>query len=427
MTSHAGTSVVLLSVTERLANNASAHQIAKTLDDFIHRALSCVVSVSALADVAYCDVLYYFVLGSKKRKITAHERAAFADLLFVFLMSDDFEEKSKALKNFKIERQINFRILKFFCNATKTWPDVYAALLSRGSPSVRAANAVLKNNVFGAVLAYKKTTFYDMYVASKTASLFAGFAYTFRCWVVEKYIRWAHQKAMGYIRHTGLHIDPDDLLDNLFVNILTALDKYQSDKGALTSYIEQWVRNGATQAASGHEYGVAFTIPAAQRRKKLDSGEAFDNFAHNLENAIDVGDSNPSAEKALEDEQRALYCYALLKAWSRHAYSLASLDIPMTFTQNQRSRLAATLKQGTDRWYNGAKPKQTPLGTSSPLRIMRNFWTCLKLPPTNGTASAALASCGPSASYGLKLSPTKAEHIAGQSSRRALTRRRKST
>lgn len=341
--SSAGTSVVLLSVKERI-KNLSAHQIAKTLDDFIFAALKPILQTSHLVNLAYCEVLYFYALGNKKRKITAHEhRADFMDLLFTFLMADDIDVKAAALRSFKIERQINFRIINVYRNGFKNWPTLYSALLNPSLPRLeRATHLVLERQLRQATVSKEDASRYDLFVAQKSVQQFSDLAYTFRRWVVEKYIRWAHKKAMSFIRQTALHIDPDDLLENLFVAIMTAIDKYHSDKGALTSYIEYWVKNGATQAAGGHEYGVAYQIPPAQRRKMIEAGVLLDNFVHDLETAADICDATPTGEKNLEDQERAEYLYTLLRGYCLHPYSLALLEVPMTFTPQHLQRFAAT-------------------------------------------------------------------------------------
>lgn len=346
MSSSAGTSVVLLSVAERL-KNLSAHQIAKTLDDFISASLRPILKTTHLLDASYSEVLYYYALGNKKRKITAHEnKSEFMDLLFTFLMADDFDVKFSALKNFKIERQINFRVINYYRHTAKNWPTLYANLLSApASETATQASLLVQERQLRQALNCKspeEVSRFDLFMANRAVHQYSELAYTFRRWVVEKYIRWAHKKAMSFIRQTALHIDPDDLLENLFVAIMTAIDKYHSDKGALTSYIEYWVKNGATQAAGGHEYGVAYQIPPAQRRKMLDAGQLVDNFGHDLETAVDVSDPAPTGEKNLEDTQRAEYLYTLLRGYSRHPFSLALLEIPMTFTSEQRQRFAVT-------------------------------------------------------------------------------------
>ena len=95
--------------------------------------------------------------------------------------------------------------------------------------------------------------------------------YAFRNMIVEKYIRLARVEANKAHAGTGLQVSKDDLTRDLILSIFKAINKYDPQKGTLTSYIKWWFMDAKTNQ-SHHEEGVAYVIPSQSRAKLLEQG-----------------------------------------------------------------------------------------------------------------------------------------------------------
>jgi hypothetical protein len=87
---------------------------------------------------------------------------------------------------------------------------------------------------------------------------------------MEKYTRHALNKADSYYRtvYKGMadRVDLSDLVQNFILGVNKALSKFDSRKGALTSYINNWLRDAQTSSGFEHEFGVAYQFPSTMRR-----------------------------------------------------------------------------------------------------------------------------------------------------------------
>jgi hypothetical protein len=126
-------------------------------------------------------------------------------------------------------------------------------------------NPLNSNRVF-----YKERCGKDLWVAVRDVSYWLGKAHEMKSRIMEKYLRFTLTMANSYYKNSHTSIDLDDLIQNFTLAVSKAIDKCSVNQGTLTSYIQQWMRSAQNSSASGHEYGIAYSVPQASRKSFLD-------------------------------------------------------------------------------------------------------------------------------------------------------------
>jgi DNA-directed RNA polymerase specialized sigma subunit len=103
----------------------------------------------------------------------------------------------------------------------------------------------------------------------------------FKSSILSQFINLAHKYTSTQIKHKNKNLNYDDLFQNIVTAISKAIDKYDSGKGALTSYVKYWIINAQNQDNS-HTDGLAYEISYTQRQKvaKHETNEV--NFSSSL-------------------------------------------------------------------------------------------------------------------------------------------------
>ena len=166
-------------------------------------------------------------------------------------------------------------------------------------------------------------------------------------YIIGKYARLAKKEAGKEIRATGIPVNADDLFMNMVHGILTASNRFNSDKGPLAPTIRTWLMDAALQPQFDHcGTPVAYTIPSSARRRLLadDSVETI-NYASSVDEpaAMLAQDPAPLADVAMEQRQNydkmAELC---IEAGTR--FACLSLDILPKPSIEDKRLMAATLK-----------------------------------------------------------------------------------
>lgn len=114
----------------------------------------------------------------------------------------------------------------------------------------------------------------------------------FKSSILKQYINLTHKYASAHIKHKNKNLNYDDLFQNIVTAVSKALDKYDSSKGALTSYIKYWIINALNQDNS-HGEGLAYEVSSGQRHK-MATGKSNDvNFSSSLSDSENkIADDN---------------------------------------------------------------------------------------------------------------------------------------
>lgn len=278
----------LLQLQEKLKDNLSSAQIAGTLDELLMRALNPLIQNTQFVEYFLADVLPYSVYNSR-RKLSNVPIQKFHDMLMSVVVSPRKDEKLATLRKMRMERTIYFMILKTFKVLATQHRAAMIRAMETDDPATRAIQLLDMQNIEKRVGYDSKVSFYS--VAQQTLFWYDQ-ATEFRNMVIEKFVRLAHNSAAKAMQDTTMTIDKGDLFRDLILSISRAIDKYDSQRGTLTQYIQWWILDGVTNHRNPHQYGTAYTIPTAQRKKMQEQGGApVNNLSVSLDQIIDQGDA----------------------------------------------------------------------------------------------------------------------------------------
>lgn len=331
-------------------HNLTGGQIQDILDYLLYEALAAVIRCSKIFDV---QVMYLLSLTTcnKKRRVSALEREDFIDNLCSYLVTTDIEKRIEILRNSKIERGFIYGFLQKFLQETCDYITLYEQYL-RSNKREKKINKLKLKAIERRVYANKQ-----LISAIQTSSDYLTLAYEFRNATVHNYIRLAYKHAKAYCSNKTTNFDFQDVHQNFLAIITKAIDKYDSSKGALTSYINWWILNAQTNVRKdyGHEYGIAYTIPQIQKKHITNGGTNDVNFSVSLSSIIknDSSESElkdfiegdgPIDDKLIQDEEVSIVQYLAKKA-DRKGLARLYLDISETFSDKELRKMKQSMRK----------------------------------------------------------------------------------
>lgn len=328
--------------------NLTGGQIQSALDLLIHQAIRPIIVHTSVFDL---QVVYLLALSArnKKRKLSALPRNEFLSVLSHYLIYPDREEKFALLAASKLERGFIHNFVVGFLKATESYRQMYSDYmreLRRDSTSMLTRTLDAKLRVMEQHVGCSRQHLFPILNSVEDS---IALAYEFRNSIVENYMKKAYQQAQAICAYNK-NFDFKDVHQNLMASITKAIDKYDATKGALTSYINFWMLNALTSSHSGHEYGIAYTIPQAHKRELAQSNNVNSiNFSVSLHTPIEgsedvtladkIADDKPTHEEEIirqEEEDTLRY---LIKAADYRGLARLYLDIPEVFSPKEVKKM----------------------------------------------------------------------------------------
>jgi hypothetical protein len=246
-------------------------QIQQTLDKLLNFAISLVIQNSKIVHNSM-PALVSFAAVNKRRKIDRLGSNLVIHHGTAFLVNDPTPERYIACK---FNRHITYMLIKQY-------------LISTDQTAVDATRKkapeflLIRVNVADALKAYDE----------------------FRAELLNGYTPLCFKEALLLNSKSSLPINIDDLVQNLKQAVLYALDRFDSEKGALTSFIQQWMRHFFQSPEFGHSVGLAFNTSHFARRQIARKTSAIQNVGYSLTPKI-LGTFQPldSAEDTLVRQQ----------------------------------------------------------------------------------------------------------------------------
>lgn len=281
-------------------DNLTGEQIQIILDLFLYKALEPVVVHSTVFDTQV-SYLLNLTTGNRKRKISSIERETVIELLASYLVATDRREKFEIVRSARIERSFIHTFLSRFQSHNREFMSLYREYMVNAK-----SREVLREQLDYMARQAGCASREDLY---RIMSLVDGYLrnfYNYRTTVVDHYVKMASKQAASYIEsNPSMNYDFMDVRQNILKSVLIAIDKYDSDRGPLTSYINWWVLNALTCGTDEHEYGIAYTIPQTQRKKLATGSSGEVNFSVSLDGmANDDEDGERNLHSSVSSEER---------------------------------------------------------------------------------------------------------------------------
>jgi len=305
-----------------LGHSLTGGQIQEVLDRILYWGLDPIVRHSSVFDVQLVHLLSV-ASTNRKRKISALSREAFINKICTALVTTDIELKIECISSAKLERGFVYNFLVNFLNTADGYLDLYTQYLT----CPKHLEKVTLDKRLASIESALNFSRADLFPVLNRCRKYVDLAYEFRNQIVSQYIKHAYKQAHVYCKQKGKNFDFDDVYQSLMTAITKALDKYDSSKGALTSYVNYWVLNALTYANAqyGHEYGVAYLIPQTHKKSMQGTKAAQVNFSVSLNSMLD-SDSEASFGDILVSPTNLESDYIASKEAEDIAYLVKSAD-----------------------------------------------------------------------------------------------------
>lgn len=327
--------------------NLTGGQIQDIMDTLLAEVLRPLVENSTIFDTQLVFALS-FIAKNRKRKISTASRYECINYLTKALLAEEPNEKIFYIQKARLERSMIHLFVKklleanyepfmrlysnFLCDNANIGPLIVRkmrTMVSNLGCEKRSELFVLMNNCREAL------QIYNDYVGS----------------IVAQYFKLCSSQAKFFVdTNPNSQFSFKDVRQNFLTNVLVALNKYDSSKGALTGYINFWLLNAQTCATSSHEYGIAYTVPPQYRRKlatEKDAGHAI-NFSISLDAQVEDDDGEPvdlhnkiespeTVDRSLEQHKMGKLFSLLAKNADPYGIGRLTLEIEEYYTDDELS------------------------------------------------------------------------------------------
>lgn len=321
-----------------LAKNLTGEQIQQVLDLFLYKALEPIVLNSDIFDVQVSYILN-LVSANRKRKPSSLARERTVEVLCAFLMTEDRARKFELLREARLERSFLHVFVARVHKANESFVSDYKRMMvaDRRKRLVIKAKLDEQSRKYGCDRQ-------GMYRIMSLGTTYIAKFYECRSRVLDHYLKLSARQAKMHIDANGANFDFQDVKQTILKSILVAVDKYDSNKGALTSYINWWILNAQTSNATEHEYGIAYTIPQSHRKKIAERNTGFLNYSVSLDELVGedenkslhtvIGAEHDVARDFERSEADAMVMY-LAKMADINSCARLFLDIGEYFTEEE--------------------------------------------------------------------------------------------
>lgn len=322
-----------------LDKNLTGEQIQHVLDLFLYKALEPIVLYSDAFDAQVSYVLY-LVSSNRKRKPSSIPRESLISLLCSFMAENDRRRKFEILREAKLERSFLHIFAKRYLERFNPVRKEYAKFV-KAKPKNRLLH---KNNLDSEAVRAECYSREDLFCIINISNDYLAKFYEYRSLVLDHYIKLASRHAHQYIKSNGSNFEVNEVKQIILRSILLAIDKYDSNKGAFTSYINWWILNAQTSGISEHEYGIAYTIPQSHRKRLAEKTSQYKNYSISLDDAGTEEDpkslhnvipNSQNLEDELESEETEKIVQQIVKSVDTRGCARLILDIGEHFTKEE--------------------------------------------------------------------------------------------
>ena len=314
-------------MSETVNQNLTGGNIQIVLDNLLYRALEPIVSHMNIFDTQIVHILAK-ITTNKKRKLVSTEREVAISLLAKALTETNLKIKFSLIEQTKIERSIIHRFINNVLIELTVFDQLYKLNISK-------RDVCLENKMKVIASSLGASNYEDLYCVKAQVTEFIEAYYSYRNSIVDHYIKFSHKMSNNFRGQKLNNYDSHDVLQNFLSAVTKAIDKYDSSKGALTSYINYWILNAQTCNSNSSEYGIAYTLPHGKKRGKVYDKKRV-NFSQSLdsEELLNI-EHHDNVHELIETKEENSIIQYLTKAVDRKGCLRLTLDIEEFFSAKE--------------------------------------------------------------------------------------------
>lgn len=238
----------LKKVSETIQHNYSTEQYLNALDTMLGHAIRAIVKSSNYVDKCIAEIAASSIEHTSTKVCTYGGKEGLKYLL-IFLTRAEPDDKMVLFRRMRLDRNLTLRII-----------DEWLAHLVNYRQDIESGNIHGVQRAKQEVLA--NTCLYAPYAE---VLFWCKQAKSLRQFILEKYYRLVLNEARSFYMLMRQSVSLDDTIQSMFIEATKALDKCNPERGALTSYVQRWVR--LSRSSLSTELDVAYDVPAKQSRQ----------------------------------------------------------------------------------------------------------------------------------------------------------------
>ena len=247
--------------------NLTGGQLQTLMDALLYSALRPIVENTDAFQPQLEYVLTLLVMNKKRRPCACDPDHAMHYLIKA--LSCDPQERLQYIRKLKLERNFVYGFIRnFLAYYHADFLAHYTQMLQNlgdRKEKVRERHKRILDGMCNDVACGSRAQMYHTLL--RAAHMLPKFFTVFNA-IVENFMGFCAQQAASYCaKNQGHQYDMSDVRQNFMRAVIVGMNKYDCARGAHTGYIKWWLMHAQTCGASGHEYGLAFTVPQSQKKR----------------------------------------------------------------------------------------------------------------------------------------------------------------
>ena len=216
--------------TESIETNLSSYQYLAVLDELLYKSVYSLIEGTKFFDTFVAQILGWQTLNPK-RKICGVGKASLASHLVTFFLVDSPAKKLVILKKIRFDRSVLLESIRQWLDTIEEYEKV-----SESAPSLEILEKL--NSINEASLL---RTGYGLHSVFTQVKYWYKQAVNFKEKILEKYTRLCLNTAQrDYVDLQG-KVKLDDIIQVYLLTALKAIDRCDTEKGVLTTHIQNWL------------------------------------------------------------------------------------------------------------------------------------------------------------------------------------------
>lgn len=299
MSSHSVTIERLKESPQRLSSSITTFQLMSTLDTLIYRFLAPIIETSSLFDTFVPTTLYWSITNSR-RKISGINNKKLIALLTFYMTRTTQEERLVVIAKMRLERNLLFSLGRIYLNLGKQYRKQYDLYTRKKAKDKDAQKNLKRLTELSAVFNGNSDKTYS---AIHEVEFWYKQAQEFHSQIAERYYKLIVNSAVLLHKNNPERYDLEDIAQNFLVATYKAIDKCDHNKGTLTSYVQNWIKDARTSYGY-QQYGISFLIPKSKKKQLATNNDGMtNNISVSLDDKSVLEISTEAVEVGIEKKQ----------------------------------------------------------------------------------------------------------------------------
>jgi hypothetical protein len=242
----------LKGITEQIDVNLTSFQYLSVLDRLVYNAIAPLIEHTQFFDVYLGQVLSWQT-RNPKRKATGVGRQQFSANVVLYYLQDDPAKKLKIVQKTKLDRGILFEALRRWLDLCIEYDQI------KDLPAT--PDRIIHLTELHSKLAMRPNG--SLHFAFSSCRYWNEQAQQFKSKILEKYVRKCLMTAQRDYKALQHRVPLNDIIQTYLMVASKAIDKCDTDKGVLTTHIENWLLSAKNVVVSTYLQDAAVAVASA--------------------------------------------------------------------------------------------------------------------------------------------------------------------